>query len=171
MPPTYLVARLLRLRCQFRGRFWNSAPTSHARDSPLRVRLARRLRLSFEAMIAGLGEPLNDWLGVDGNVMTQVGPASGPSARRLEAIAVDDDDDGAALLGDAARGTSENLFLGGSLQHQVGTQVAAGAPLLVAGNAGALSDPRAAQESETAMRSCCVCQRMAERSPTKAPSG
>ena len=68
---------LLRLRCQFPSRLSPRAPTSHARDSPLRVvRLARRLRLSFEAMIAGLDEPLGDWFGLDGNDMTQVDPWS-----------------------------------------------------------------------------------------------
>ena len=66
-----------------------------------------RFRLSFEAMIAGLDEPLDDWLGFGGNAMAEVDPASGPSPGARWLITVDDDDDDAALLGDVARGTSE----------------------------------------------------------------
>ena len=70
---------------------------ARARDEDVDDEIDTRLRLSFEAMTAGLDEPLDDWLGFGTIGMTEVDAASDAGASGADvasAIALADDDDG-----------------------------------------------------------------------------
>ena len=70
---------------------------ARARDEDADDEIDTRLRLSFEAMTAGLDEPLDDWLGFGTIGMTEVDAASDAGASGADvasAIALADDDNG-----------------------------------------------------------------------------